>query len=615
MTPKTLRVLPHVLAVVALIGSALTGDTPPAAQAAACTGVSTITDGRTVRLSGADRVATAVAVSLDSFGQAGSAGTVVLARSDAFADGLAGSSFAQLKDGPLLLTGPGALDARVRAEMVRVLPAGKTVYLLGGTSALSAGLESAVKTAGFAVRRLAGETRYETATTIANIFPSGTATVGVASGENFPDALALSSAAAQGRYPLLLVQQNNTTDAVRTFLSQHPAITHANLAGGTAVLSSVVSTELQNMLGAGSIARYGGKDRFATSAALATGLFGAQPCNVAFASGRTFADALSSGPHAGRHAAPLLLLDAGVPASVQSYLESNPGPIAGAYVYGGTQAVTQLTEAQADGMFEPDTFVFWGDSGESNTHWNNIAAEIVTQVQAGGVDGLLMLGDNFYPAGVATAADPAFGTLYEGPLANAIARSNLYVTLGNHDVLTANGQAELDYATTHPWWILPARYYARDVQHTCLVSLETNQAAVDQTQLDFLSTACNNPLSLHRLAIGHHPVKSSGLHGINNDEPWMPQLVQPVLESKNFDFYLSGHDHDFEAIVPGTPPADIAYVVSGGASQLRSIGANPQSLQSFSQYHFSKLELYTNFADLTVIGEDGAILWTHRYSM
>ncbi len=65
-----------------------------------------------VRLYGSDRVATSLAVSQDQF-TAGSAGAVVLARSDAFPDGLAGAPLAYRTHAPVLLTAPTALDSRV----------------------------------------------------------------------------------------------------------------------------------------------------------------------------------------------------------------------------------------------------------------------------------------------------------------------------------------------------------------------------------------------------------------------------------------------------------------------------------------------------------------------
>ena len=63
-----------------------------------------------IRLSGSDRIATAIAVSQAAFPTAGSAGGVVLARSDIFPDALGGTPLAAAKDAPLLFTPPTSLD-------------------------------------------------------------------------------------------------------------------------------------------------------------------------------------------------------------------------------------------------------------------------------------------------------------------------------------------------------------------------------------------------------------------------------------------------------------------------------------------------------------------------
>jgi len=598
------------LAVVAVAASLLpTG--VPATAAAACTGANPIGDGRLLRLSGADRAATAIAISQNMY-VPGSANAAVLARQDDFADGLVGGPLARRHNGPLLLTPRSSLRQDVLDELERVLPAGSTVFLLGGVNALRTSVEQSVAAAGYDVVRLSGDTRYDTAVAVAGEFGSPTS-IGVASGESFPDALALSSPAARGGFPLLLVQRNAVADGVRGYIRSlgNPTV---HVAGGTAAVSQDVAVDLDELADDGPLVRYGGEDRFGTARAVAEGLFGTQPCTVALASGRNFPDALAGGAHAAASDAPLLLLDQdALPSDTQSYLESSAGPTSGAFLYGGTDAVSEVAATRANGTFEPDTFIFWGDSGESNAHWNSIASQVVADVQSEDVDGIFMLGDNIYETGASSASDPAFATLYEGPLGPVLDRIQAYTVLGNHDVVTANGQYEIDYATTHPYWVMPSHYYNRTVERTCFTALDTNQAAVDSTQLGFLENACAGTAALHTIAIGHHPVFSSGEHGVDNAQPWMDAFVRPVLERAGYDFYLSGHDHNFEAIVPtaGAP----RYIVSGGASRLRPITATSQSLFATSQYHYSKLELYTGYANLTAYDELGAAIWTYRYDL
>lgn len=122
---------------------------------------------RTVtRVYGTDAIGTAIAVSQAQFPNTGSAGAVVLARSDFFSDAAAGAPLAAEVDGPLLLT-PGAslsssLDPRVLAEIQRVLSVGRTIYVLGGDLALSPDIDTALAGLGYQVVRVAGADEYAT---------------------------------------------------------------------------------------------------------------------------------------------------------------------------------------------------------------------------------------------------------------------------------------------------------------------------------------------------------------------------------------------------------------------------------------------------------------------
>ena len=81
---------------------------------------------------------------------------VVLARADSFPDALAGTPLAAAKSAPLLLTGSASLDSRTMAEIQRVLTPGKTVFLLGGSVALSPSIANTLGAAGYADRALRG---------------------------------------------------------------------------------------------------------------------------------------------------------------------------------------------------------------------------------------------------------------------------------------------------------------------------------------------------------------------------------------------------------------------------------------------------------------------------
>lgn len=287
------------------------------------------------RLAGSGRRETAVAISRDRFPQDGSAAAAVLARADDYPDALAGGPFAVARQAPLLLTARDRLSAAAGAELERVLPAGATVYLLGGGAALSDTVRADVEALGFAVERFAGRSRYETAARISEQLDAPGAAV-VASGEGFADALSASSAAAGAGYPIVLARRGDLPEPTRAFLAQS-AVPQVFVVGGPAAVGEDVVGALAATVGQGAVSRIAGADRYATSAAVAQRFFPGA-AEVAVASGRQFPDALAGGPHAAERDAPMLLAGAErLPSAPSAYVTAaQPGT---ATVYGGGQAV------------------------------------------------------------------------------------------------------------------------------------------------------------------------------------------------------------------------------------------------------------------------------------
>jgi putative cell wall-binding protein len=287
-------------------------------------GSSTITP---TRVFGADRESTAVAASASAFPAAGSASAVVLARSDAFADALTGGPLAAVKHAPLLLTSPGALDATTKAEISRVLPTGGTVYLLGGTSALSDAVAAAVTAMGDVPLRFSGPDRFATAVAIADALGDPT-TVFEASGVNFPDALSAVPAAIATHAAILLTNGQSPAAATSSYLAAHPGTRYA--IGGPAAWADPTATALA------------GASRYDTSAAVAN-VFFPDATAASVADGDNFPDALAGGPIAGEAGQPMLLVNAVGPIAepVAAYLLTHAGQLTAVRAFGGTAAVSQ----------------------------------------------------------------------------------------------------------------------------------------------------------------------------------------------------------------------------------------------------------------------------------
>jgi uncharacterized delta-60 repeat protein len=276
------------------------------------------------RLFGDDRILSSIAISKASYAD-GKASAVVLSRSDDFADALAAIPLAVKKQAPLLLTGRQTLDDRVLAELTRVLPVGRTVYVLGGPSALSEDVVDRVQRWGYAVQRLGGDTRYDTAVVIATTGLGSPSIAVETTGQSFADALAAGAAAANVGGAVLLTAGRELPDATAAYVAR--ATTRIAVGGPAAAADP----------GAAAIV---GDDRYETAVLTAKVFFDDEVGVIGVASGASFADALAGGVHAALLGGPLLLLppSGGLPTVVSIYLRDQAA-LPSAYVYGGTNAL------------------------------------------------------------------------------------------------------------------------------------------------------------------------------------------------------------------------------------------------------------------------------------
>ena len=232
--------------VVALGGEVAVGEDVLAAAASAA--------GATAdRISGDDRYATATAIA-DALGDAGGDLTrAFVAIGTNFPDAVAAGP--ATAGAPILLTDGTALSGPTAAWLDRVRPAAVTA--VGGEAVLlPAVLDAAAASAGgAAVDRLAGESRYLTATAIADTLGTGDDapdTVYVAVGTNFPDALTGGPAAAAEGAPVVLAAggADELPADTAAWLDALPALRRVVVIGGDAVVTPAVATQLTDLLDA-----------------------------------------------------------------------------------------------------------------------------------------------------------------------------------------------------------------------------------------------------------------------------------------------------------------------------------------------------------------------------
>jgi putative cell wall-binding protein len=304
------------------------------------------------RLAGADRYATAAAIAVDTFG---TSPVAVLTTGERFPDALSGAYVAGLSRAPILLTQQATLPAATAQALETMRTA--HVIIVGGTDAVSEAVEADLQSRRLTTERIAGGDRYSTAAAAGMragaLGPGsigGSRTAIVASGENFPDALAAGPLSYGDRLPILLTPKatlaTSTSDALSSL-----AIEQVLLPGGTAAVSADVQRAIEAMGIA--VVRFPGADRTDTAVRLADWSIANAAFSTAHANlarGNDFADALAGGPHAGSDGpAPILLArdPSALGATTRGWFAARASTLTGGHIFGGTAAVSQAAENDA----------------------------------------------------------------------------------------------------------------------------------------------------------------------------------------------------------------------------------------------------------------------------
>ena len=236
------------------------------------------------RISGKDRITTSVEISKSAYT---TSENVVLASGFNFADALSAGQLASALNAPLLLSSQNKLDSQTKNEIERLKA--KKVYVVGGDNAISKnGIDTTLKSKTINVTRLEGQDRYSTSQKVMEktkeiINPEYLL---IASGKNFPDALAATSFFVNHKSVMVL------SDGVT-----YPQSNLQEIAIG-----GVNQLPLKGFTGR----RVSGKDRYETALEIAKLSFDKNN-NAILASGQVFADSLSAVSLTKKHSAPIIL--------------------------------------------------------------------------------------------------------------------------------------------------------------------------------------------------------------------------------------------------------------------------------------------------------------------
>ena len=301
------------------------------------------------RVEGDDRIETSIEASEILYPNGTNA--VVLANAERFSDVLTANPFAVQEKASALLTYKDKLPEKTLKEIERL--GAKKIYVSGGYEAVSKKVVDSLAAKGYEIYRFDGLDRYDTARKIAiKIREKGNKeVVELASGENYPDALCMTSMAVKDNAPILLTKKDSIPKYTKQALAEWD-IESVKIGG----LDEAISKDVQNQIdkgfeitkgnksdsnvydGAKKVSRFGGKDRYETSTIIAANSYPESKLGV-YATGEDFPDALIAGNYAGRKEAPVLLVKRDtLPEVVEKY--TTDSKIEKATVIGGVNAVS-----------------------------------------------------------------------------------------------------------------------------------------------------------------------------------------------------------------------------------------------------------------------------------
>ena len=280
----------------------------------------------TVRIYGQDRYETSFNIAKNFEDK--TFDNIILASGNNFPDALAGSVLSKKLNAPILLVDNIDFDNNKYAQnyICNHLNKNGNIYSLGGEASISSSyLEQFKKLGNYNFVRLGGNNRFDTNIAIVNELKVKTGTpVVIVSGQDFPDALSISSIAASKGYPIFMSDSNTLPNKISQELSViKPSKVY--MIGGSGSLSENVKSQILNAvkdLNSNNVIRIQGRDRYETSVNICK-YFNLNSNYIVLVSGSNFPDALSGSALAAKLNSPIILVDDNNIQNQKEYIDSS----------------------------------------------------------------------------------------------------------------------------------------------------------------------------------------------------------------------------------------------------------------------------------------------------
>jgi tartrate-resistant acid phosphatase type 5 len=245
----------------------------------------------------------------------------------------------------------------------------------------------------------------------------------------------------------------------------------------------------------------------------------------------------------------------------------------------------------------------FGDSGTGDETQMKVAKAMKEFCGKNGCQFALMLGDNFYPAGVESADDPQFIEKFETPYAGL--GIPIFVVLGEHDWGRKgdmyNWKAQIDYSQKSKFWHMPSDVYSITLENIKIFALNTNSFPISKYQKNWLKEELGKSTARWNLVFGHKPIYSYGYHG---DTKFMIEEALPILCGRA-DLYLAGHEHNDQVL---RADCGLPLVISGSAGKPHLEKASgPRTLFASTEPGFTYLHIKNDELVVQMVSVTGEI--------
>lgn len=288
------------------------------------------------RIWGKDRYATSLEISRNGWNKSS---TVIIASGENFPDALSATPLAKMYNAPILLIKGGydcgGLGNVILNELKRLET--NQVIIVGGYGAIPQTVEYSLQSEGISFTRLGGQDRYETSVLINQKLETPSDKIVITTGEDFADALSISTIAAKNSMPIILLPKDTIPGSVRSYLNGKQ-ISKTYVLGGQDIISDNVTNQFP------SPERISGNNKYERNIAILNKF--SSDINfdtLYFASGNGFADALSGSALASQVASPIILISDPVQDLTKKFINDNISKFKNSVILGGTGSIRTST--------------------------------------------------------------------------------------------------------------------------------------------------------------------------------------------------------------------------------------------------------------------------------